>query len=235
MIFPHHECEIAQSCGCSGEDSFASFWIHARFLFVEGEKMSKSLGNFYTARDVFEGKVKDADGNPMGKPVHPAVLRFELIKSHYRTNMNFTSKGLVDSASTIQRLMKFRSELESKTGGESAEVDLNHPVLGAFAKALADDLNIAEALGVMHPWVRGDHPDPQESLAVWKAMNSVLQLAPLNEGEDFEAAPASGAPDGDDEAEQLRLAMVNARQNKDYATSDAVSYTHLTLPTTPYV
>ena len=219
LIFPHHECEIAQSCGCSGEDSFANFWIHARFLFVEGEKMSKSLGNFYTARDVFEGKVKDADGKPMGTPVHPAVLRFELIKAHYRTNMNFTSKGLVDSASTIQRLMKFRAHLESETGGETAEVDLNHPVLGEFANALADDLNIAAALGVMHPWVRGDHPDPQESLAVWKAMNSVLQLAPLNEGTEG-AETAEPDPGGDDQAEQWRQAMVTARKDKDYAASD---------------
>jgi cysteinyl-tRNA synthetase len=183
--------------------------------------MSKSLGNFYTARDVFEGKVKDADGNPMGKAVHPAVLRFELIKSHYRTNMNFTSKGLVDSANSIQRLMKFRQELESKTNGDTAEVDLSHPVLGAFASALADDLNIAEALGVMHPWVRGEHPNPQESLAVWKAMNSVLQLAPMNEGvagaEEFDGSDPDG---GGDEAEQWRLAMITARKDKDYAASD---------------
>jgi len=219
LIFPHHECEIAQSCGCSGQDSFASFWIHARFLFVEGEKMSKSLGNFYTARDVFEGKVKDSKGKPMGQPVHPAVLRFELIKSHYRTNMNFTSKGLIDSASTIQRLMKFRADLESKTGGKAAKVDLNHPVLGAFAKALADDLNMAEALGVMHPWVRGDHPDPHESLAVWQAMNSVLQLAPLNEGMEVDSSSAGGGG-GDDQAEEWRLAMVAARKDKDYAASD---------------
>ena len=220
LIFPHHECEIAQSCGCSGKDSFANFWIHARFLFVEGEKMSKSLGNFYTARDVFQGKVKDKNGKPMGKPVHPAVLRFELIKSHYRTNLNFTAKGLVDSAQTIQRLMAFREELESKTDGEMAEVDLNHPVLGAFASALADDLNIAEALGVMHPWVRGDHPDPHESLAVWKAMNSVLSLAPINEGTaGADASPSSGGGD-DEQAEQWRQDMVAARQNKDYAASD---------------
>ena len=220
LIFPHHECEIAQSCGCSGKDSFAKFWIHARFLFVEGEKMSKSLGNFYTARDVFEGKVKDADGNPMGKPVHPAVLRFELIKAHYRTNMNFTAKGLVDSASAIQRLMKFRAMLEQETGGETAEIDLNHPVLGEFANALADDLNIAAALGGMHPWVRGDHPDPQESLAVWKAMNSVLQLAPLNEGMAGADSTSAESGGGDDEAEQLRTAMVTARKDKDYAASD---------------
>ena len=61
LIFPHHECEIAQSCGISGEDTFARFWIHARFLFVEGEKMSKSKGNFYTARDVFAGNIQVPD------------------------------------------------------------------------------------------------------------------------------------------------------------------------------
>ncbi len=134
--------------------------------------------------------------------------------------MNFTSKGLVDSASTIQRLMKFRADLESKTNGETAEVDLNHPVLGAFANALADDLNIAEALGVMHPWVRGEHSDPRESLAVWKAMNSVLQLAPLNEGMEGAEVPSSSGGDDDGQAEEWRLAMISARKDKDYATSD---------------
>jgi cysteinyl-tRNA synthetase len=220
LIFPHHECEIAQSCGCSGESSFANLWIHARFLFIEGEKMSKSAGNFYTARDVFEGKVKGPDGKPMGQPVHPAVLRFELIKSHYRSNLNFTAKGLVDSAASIQRLMKFRADLESKTGGKATEVDLAHPVLGEFAKALADDLNIAAALGVMHPWVRGDHPDPHESLGVWKAMNSVLQLAPMNEGVEGAEVAATDSGGDDGEAEQWRVAMVAARKDKDYAASD---------------
>ena len=59
---------------------------------------------------------------------------------------------------------------------------MSHPVLGAFAEALADNLNIAGAMGVMNPWVKGDHPDPHESLAVWKKMNSVLSIAPINEG-----------------------------------------------------
>ena len=219
LIFPHHECEIAQSCGHSGEDAFSNFWIHARFLFVEGEKMSKSLGNFYTARDVFDGKIL-VDGKPTGKPVHPAVLRFELIKSHYRSNMNFTNKGLADSASTIQRLIEFRADLDEKTGGKAAEIDLSHPVLEEFATALADDLNIAAALGVMHPWIRGDHPDPHESLAVWKAMNSVLSIAPINEGN--AGAEIESAGDVDPEAESWRQAMVEARQNKDFGTSDAM-------------
>ena len=85
-IFPHHECEIAQSCSATGHSEFARYWIHPRFLMVDGEKMSKSKGNFYTARDVLEGRVT-------GRAVHPSVLRFELIKTHYRTQTNFTQKA----------------------------------------------------------------------------------------------------------------------------------------------
>ena len=211
LIFPHHECEIAQSCGCSGESHFANYWVHARFLFVEGEKMSKSKGNFFTARDVFEGKVT-------GKPVHPAVLRLELIKSHYRSNMNFTVKGLNDSAATITKLIDFRQMLETKTKAATAEVDLSHPVLNEFATALADDLNIAGALGVMHNWLKSDHSDAALSLAVWKKMNSVLSIAPINEGS---AGAVSASDDSDDsEAIQWRDTMVQARQDKDFATSD---------------
>ena len=214
LIFPHHECEIAQSCGCSGETHFANYWVHARFLFVEGEKMSKSKGNFFTARDVFEGKVT-------GKPVHPAVLRFELIKSHYRSNMNFTVKGLTDSAATITKLIDFRAMLESKTDGKTADVDLSHPVLNEFSSALGDDLNIAGALGVMHNWLKTDHNEPELSLAIWKKMNSVLSIAPINEGTaGAETATADAAGGGDAEAEQWRKQMVEARTNKDFATSD---------------
>ncbi|MEM7453168.1 MAG: cysteine--tRNA ligase [Planctomycetota bacterium] len=224
LIFPHHECEIAQSRGATGEDYFAKFWIHARFLFVEGEKMSKTKGNFYTARDVFEGNYNDKEGNRIGKPVHPAVLRFELIKSHYRDNMNFTHEGLVNSARTINRLTEFRAELESKTGGESAEVDLSHPVLNEFASALADDLNISGALGVMHPWIKGEHPDPQESLAVWKMMNSVLSIAPINEGiaeADQVVVEESGGMTLE-EAEQKCKDLDTARADKDYDSADAI-------------
>ncbi len=225
LIFPHHECEIAQSCGATGKDAFANFWIHARFLFVEGEKMSKSKGNFYTARDVFEGKVL-VDGKPSGQKVHPAVLRFELIKSHYRANMNFTMKGLLDSSQTIQRLMDFRAGLESKSGGNSEDVDLTHPVLKQFAEALADDLNISAALAVMHTWIKGDHPNPAESLGVWKKMNSVLSVAPLNEGiENAVNESDFAADDGGmtyEEASELCGQMDAAKKAKDYQTSDAI-------------
>jgi len=134
-IFPHHECEIAQTRGVTGKAYFARYWLHTRFLLVEGEKMSKSKGNFFTVRDVMEGRVT-------GRAVDPAVLRFELIKSHYRRNADFTRKGLEDSASAVRRLREAASD-------DVPPAPVDHPDVQAFLAPLADDLNIAGALAVV--------------------------------------------------------------------------------------
>ncbi len=208
LIFPHHECEIAQSRGATGADAFAKFWMHARFLLVEGEKMSKSKGNFWTVRDVLEGRAT-------GINVHPAVLRLELIKSHYRSNMNFTKKGLVDSASIVKRLTEFRAKLEAAAGDEVVEVDFDHPVLKAFGEALADDLNFSRALAVVLPWTSSEPENAAEALAVFNRINSVLAVAPLGDSDS-----SSGGDDADIHA--LCKAIDDARAAKDWATSDAL-------------
>ncbi len=215
LIFPHHECEIAQSCGASGKNAFANYWIHARFLFVEGEKMSKRKGSFYTARDVFEGRVT-------GRPVDPAVLRYELIKSHYRSNLNFTKKGLGDSANVVRKLQEFRAALEKESGGQAAPVDLSHPVLQQFAAALADDLNISGAMGVVMPWVSSKQADAAEALGVFKQINSVLSVAPLNEGLESVGSGQAAASDAYQLAEQWCRELDEARANKDYDQADAI-------------
>ncbi len=211
LIFPHHECEIAQSRGATGADAFARFWMHARFLMVEGEKMSKSKGNFWTVRDVLEGRAT-------GVKVHPAVLRLELIKSHYRANMNFTRKGLQDSAGVVKRLTDFRSKLEAASGGKSEPADLSHPVLKEFAEALADDLNIAGALGAVLPWAASVPTDPAMALGVLNRINDVLAVAPLA------TAESSAADDSDDSDGILQLCqqLDKARAGRDYATADRI-------------
>ncbi len=215
LIFPHHECEIAQSCGATGNKRFANFWLHARFLFVNGEKMSKSKGTFYTARDVFEGKVT-------GKPVHPAVLRYELTKAHYRTNLDFSEKGLQDSAIAVRRMIEMRQSLEQRTGGQAAAVDLTHPLLERFAKALADDLNIAEALAIVNQFVRTEHRDPYEALGVWKRINSVLAVAPIHEGLNYDDADDSAGSEEEAlrQAEQWCRELDAARKEKNYSRAD---------------
>jgi cysteinyl-tRNA synthetase len=212
LIFPHHECEIAQTCGATGRDRFANFWLHARFLMVEGEKMSKSKGNFFTARDVLGGKAT-------GRPVHPAVLRYELIKSHYRANMNFTVKGLADSGNAVRKLIEFRKSLDEKTGGRPGEVDASHPMLSEFLAALADDLNISGALGIVFPWVGGDHPDPRESLGVFKQINRVLGVAPIEpyEGDPMSFEFGEGLP-----VEDLCRQIDDARARKDWPAADVI-------------
>ncbi len=211
LIFPHHESEIAQSCGATGKDSFANYWIHARFLFVENEKMSKSQGNFFTARDAFEGRIIE------GSNVRPATLRYELIKSHYRSNMNFTIKSLSEIDKLVTRMLDFEKQLESDTGGEAAEVDFNHPILKQFAESLADDMNIANALGVVNPWVRSnaDGEDRREALGAWRKINSVLAIEDLGEMSQEEEATF-------EEVQKLCDEMNQAKERKDFDASDAL-------------
>ncbi|MCL4115735.1 UNVERIFIED_CONTAM: hypothetical protein GTU68_019755 [Idotea baltica] len=207
LIFPHHECEIAQSRGATGADSFARFWMHARFLMVEGKKMSKSDGSFFTVRDVLEGKAT-------GNAVHPAVLRLELIKSHYRSNMNFTRKGLQDSANVVKKLTEFRARLEKEADGKTAEVRMDHPILKQFGDAIADDLNFAKALGVVLPWTGSEITDAAEALAVLDKINHVLAVAPLSTDEQSDA--------GADDISALCKALDEARASKDWATADSI-------------
>ena len=208
LIFPHHECEIAQTRGATGEDRFARFWMHARFLMVEGAKMSKSKGNFYTVRDVLGGKVT-------GRPVHPGVLRYELTKSHYRANMNFTAKGLTDSAAAVRKLIEFKAKLKSEAAGGAAEVDRSHPAVAGFLAALGDDLNMSGALGVLFPWVSGPHPNPAESLAAFELIDAVLCTDP-SPGESSSEPDAGGFDPG-----ELCATIDAARAAKDWATADA--------------
>jgi cysteinyl-tRNA synthetase len=219
LIFPHHECEIAQSCGASGREVFARFWMHVRFLLVEGEKMSKSRGNFYTVRDVLSGKVKDSNGKATGRPVHPAVLRFELIRSHYRTNMNFTAKGLQDSADNVLKLNQFVKQLEDKTGGNCEPVDATNPLIREFGDALSDDLNIAGALGVIIPWVRKTPKNAGEALGVCRAVNKVLGVAPL-EPTTFQQDVHSFGIVEDPIVKYTCRQIDEARSRKDYSSAD---------------
>ena len=144
LIFPHHENEIAQSESLTGKP-FAHFWFHARFLLVEGEKMSKSLGNFFTLRDL------------VLKGHKPSSLRYLLASVPYRNQLNFTFDGLKQAAVSVERLRNFRLRL---TAGTFA--DGSNPQIQSLAKeatdrmkaALEDDLNTAQAQAAIFEMVR---------------------------------------------------------------------------------
>jgi len=144
LVFPHHENEIAQSESLTGK-MFAHFWFHARFLLVEGEKMSKSLGNFFTLRDL------------VLKGHKPSSLRYLLASVPYRNQLNFTFDGLRQAAVSVGRLRNFRLRLVSGIFSEGSNPEIQKlagETTDRMRTALEDDLNTAQAQGAIFEMVR---------------------------------------------------------------------------------
>jgi len=214
-IFPHHECEIAQSRCATGSTAFARYWFHTRHLVVEGEKMSKSKGNFFTVRDI------------LAKGVTPGALRLELVRTHYRQNANFTMQGLKDCARMVDRWCRLRDQLAS---GLIAESGLGAPLdaaLGRFKECLCDDLNLARAIGVLNEAaalarVNDDagisNPDLAASeLAALMKMDHVLGVLDRNE-----PMVSGGGDDLSERVEVLIDARAKAKVEKDWAAADSI-------------
>lgn len=144
LIFPHHECEIAQSEAFT-EKQFVRYWMHARFLLVEGKKMSKSLGNFYTIEDLVQ------------KGISPTALRFSLLNNHYRSQANFTFEGLEAAKQAVDRLNELYRKLklvaDSNKSGEGVQ-EIIAKATTSFTNAMDDDLNISIALSSIFDFVR---------------------------------------------------------------------------------
>jgi len=144
LIFPHHENEIAQSEGATAKP-FVRFWVHAEFLLVEGEKMSKSKGNFYTIRDLLDKG-------------HPAdAIRYLLLSVPYRTQLNFTLEGLRSAASSLERLRNFRLRVNDFGDQPGSRPRVQESVSRAregFERGMNDDLNTSEALASLFELVR---------------------------------------------------------------------------------
>jgi len=144
LIFPHHENEIAQSESLTGK-SFARFWMHVRFLLVEGEKMSKSAGNFFTLRDL------------LIKGHKASSIRYLLASVPYRKQFNFTFDGLKQAAHSVERLRNFKSRLETTQlpqGKNESIQTLAEKTKAEMRASLADDLNTAQALAAMFDLAR---------------------------------------------------------------------------------
>jgi cysteinyl-tRNA synthetase len=144
LIFPHHENEVAQSESLTGKP-FAHFWFHARFLLVEGEKMSKSLGNFFTLRDL------------VLKGHKPSSIRYLLTSVPYRNQLNFTFDGLKQAAVSVERLRNFSLRLTAGSfpAGATEEMQaLARETVDRMRAALEDDLNTAQAQAAIFEMVR---------------------------------------------------------------------------------
>ena len=209
-IFPHHECEIAQSCAVTGAKEFARTWFHTRHLVVEGEKMSKSTGNFFTVRDLLE------------KGATPAAIRLELVRTHYRQNANFTMQGLRDCGRMIDRWCRLRERLRAGHGPASGGPGPLEQALPAFTEAIADDLNIAKAIAALNEAFNAysDQPEGDASqvapeLDALERMDSVLGVLDRNQ-------VSTSGDAGSDDIDAKVHARTEAKANKDWAAADAI-------------
>lgn len=224
LIFPHHECEIAQAEGLTGQP-FADMWVHTRFLQVEGEKMSKSKGNFFTVRDLV------APIDQGGRNIDPLALRLALISGHYRKPFNFTFKTLNDSARTVDR---FRSADEivqkSLKEGSAGEDHLGPRLSDLYERtlnAILDDLNTPAAIASALEGAKliqgfGTLTTASaESAQDWlNRINSLLGIYSYDNGrttvDTIQDDPLA------EQVEQLLAERKTARNNRDYVRADAI-------------
>jgi cysteinyl-tRNA synthetase len=182
LIFPHHENEIAQSEGATNKP-FARFWMHVEYLLVNDEKMSKSLGNTHTIPDI------------VARGYRPSAVRYLLLSSHYRKQLNFTWASLTQAEESLRRIADFLARLGAVKGGFHPEIAARVEAgRKAFAAAMEDDLNTAAALGAMFELVR--------------ALNSAIDAGELGEGD---AAGVREAFDGFDRV----LGVLSLRRAED--------------------
>jgi len=175
LIFPHHEDEISQSEGAglqSKGERFVKYWLHGAHLMVEGKKMSKSLGNFFTLRDL------------LAKGFTGREIRYLLLTAHYRETFNFTLEGLTAARTSLARLDECLAKLREVAGNATATADSS--LADKFSAALDEDLNVSAAWRVVFDWVRDTNrllTDNQFSsalaasaLAAWQRIDSVFGI-----------------------------------------------------------
>src|SRR5258706_6315542 len=238
LMFPHHENELAQSEALTGKP-FARFWMHARFLLVEGEKMSKSSGNFFTPRDLIL------------KGFKPSSIRYLLTSVSYRNQLNFTFDGLRGAAASVERLRNFRQRLTEGSFPEGEDrnlLKLSEDTSARMKAAFEDDLNTAQAQAAIFEMVRAanvamdDGQMRQANLAPFLAVLSqfdeifavlqdddaakvrrIVEWAKASGREDIapEALAAAGSSGPSDEEIAGKITeMEHARKAKNFAASD---------------
>ena len=209
LMFPHHEDEIAQSEGAEVQPKgqrFVKYWLHGAHLLVEGKKMSKSLGNFFTLRDL------------LGKGFTGREIRFLLLKAHYRETFNFTLEGLQAARASLMRIDECLAKLRELAGSAKGSADAE--IVHKFGALLDEDLNISGAWGIVFDWVRDTNSRLAENkiepsaaaaaLATWEKLDAVLGIG---------AAAEQQAPP---EFMALLEARQAARKAKDFKRADAI-------------
>lgn len=200
LQFPHHENEIAQSEAATGK-TFANYWMHAGFLQVNQEKMSKSLGNFFTIRDALSH-------------FHPETLRFFLLSSHYRSQLSYSPENLEQAHKSLERFYQSLKDIDH----ESAELDSDWII--QFNQAMDDDFNTPEALAVLFKLSHEVNKTGSVNLAA--TLKHLAGVLGLLQGSPEQFLQAGVKPSQTQEIERLIEQRNQARANKDWAKADKV-------------
>jgi cysteinyl-tRNA synthetase len=213
LIFPHHENEIAQSESLTGKP-FARFWLHSEFLMVEGQKMSKSLGNYFTLRDL------------LAKGYEPEAIRYLLTSTPYRKQLNFTMDGLRSARTAIVRLRNFKLRLETDAYPEGSNEKVaarSEQAVRDFVASMDNDLNTAEALAAAFEYIRDANSamdagefragDAAAALDFLKRFDAVFDV--------IEPQKAENAV-GDAEIDALVAERTAAKKAKNFARADQI-------------
>lgn len=204
LKFPHHECEIAQSEGYHDEP-MANYWMHNGFININNEKMSKSLGNFFTIRDVLK--------------YFPAeVIRFFMLNSHYRTHVNYSDDLLNQAWNGLRRLYTALNNAPESL----PEFDAMHPIAVRFSEVMNDDFNTPMAIDLLFEAANlyNKNHDPQDYV-ILKTLGNVLGILEANPDQFLKSAP-NQSDDDSDLIDALIIKRNEARANKDWAESDRI-------------
>ena len=203
LLFPHHENEIAQS-ECASDHKFANYWMHSGLLKINGEKMSKSLGNFAMLKDLYNS-------------YHPEVIRYYLISSHYRSSLNFDNESLDQARSALTRLY------QALLLAPSEDTDLHDESISEFIKSMNDDLNTPEALSTLFGLAKliNNSKNVQEQSMYSSTMKELGQVLGLLY-ENSDAFLQYGASLSDDEIEAQIQQRNVARKAKDFQKADQI-------------
>lgn len=211
LQFPHHENEIAQSEGATGK-SYANYWLHVGFVNVDGEKMSKSLGNFFTIKDVMA-------------QFHPETIRFFILSSHYKSPINFSDTALKEAHSGLSRLYHALKNTNAKTDEAMWANEFGQ----AFMRAMNDDFNTPKAMSVLFEVAgllnraKKDDPSQVPMLAcTLKTLSGVLNIASLEPEAFLQAVIGGDGGLSDDEIVSKIKARADAKSTKDFALADAI-------------
>jgi cysteinyl-tRNA synthetase len=207
LQFPHHENEIAQSEGANGRP-FVKYWLHNGFVQVDDTKMSKSLGNFFTIREVL-------------KAFDPEVVRFFLVRAHYRSELSYSAAQLNDAKAALARLYTaLRGVPLWDVSLQEPAVDWSEPHAGRFRSAMDDDFNTPEAIAVLFELAHEIGRGRQALAPQLRALGGILGLLQRDPTAFLQAGPGGGLTDR--EIQEKIEARLAARKGKDYAEADRI-------------